>query len=685
VDLGDKQLLQQTLQTNKYAKNFECRQFKKDGSVFWVSLNIQLIRNSEDNSLYYQGYVNDITERKTSENKLNSLLHEFDTVFNSTRDAMFLVEMVDRNTFKYIRTNRSHQESTGLKLDSIRNKTPQELLGKDAGQNLARNYRRCIESGTSLEYEETLDLPGGVATWQTTLTPVYHTDLTYIVGSSQNITERKLAEKELMEAHERLNLAFKGSNTALWDWHIPSGKTVFNEQWAAMIGYTLSDLEPTTIQTWIDLCDPEDLSKSNNLLHQHFSGNSEIYECEIHLRHKEGHWIWALDQGKVVEWDEKGKPVRMIGIHTDITRLQHYVEQLKYQSFHDPLTGLYNRNFLEKELERYNKGRDYPICILSIDMDGLKLVNDSFGHEYGDEHLKNSARLLKESFRVSDILARAGGDEFIALLPVTTSATARDIVKRIQDRIKNYNRLTTTDLPLSLSIGLACADSAEKNLIEVYKCSDDRMYQNKLGHRRKSRAQLERAIKKLLQERDYLCSGHADRVEALSLKVGQKLSLSNDNLAVLKLLSRFHDLGNVSISKEILFKPTSLNKDEWEIVSQHPAKGYRIAQNFPELNKIADLILKHHERWDGKGYPSGLKGEKIPLECRIMAIADAFDVMTSERSYKRARTQKEALEEIRKNAGTQFDPQISEIFLDIAAQSNSYNLIKPFSGRQYAV
>jgi HD-GYP domain-containing protein (c-di-GMP phosphodiesterase class II) len=141
----------------------------------------------------------------------------------------------------------------------------------------------------------------------------------------------------------------------------------------------------------------------------------------------------------------------------------------------------------------------------------------------------------------------------------------------------------------------------------------------------------------------------------------------------------------VSISKEILFKPTSLNKDEWEIVSQHPAKGYRIAQNFPELNKIADLILKHHERWDGKGYPSGLKGEKIPLECRIMAIADAFDVMTSERSYKRARTQKEALEEIRKNAGTQFDPQISEIFLDIAAQSNSYNLIKPFSGRQYAV
>jgi diguanylate cyclase (GGDEF)-like protein/PAS domain S-box-containing protein len=570
-------------------------------------------------------------------------------------------------------------------LDSIRNKTPQELLGKDAGQNLARNYRRCIESGTSLEYEETLDLPGGVATWQTTLTPVYHTDLTYIVGSSQNITERKLAEKELMEAHERLNLAFKGSNTALWDWHIPSGKTVFNEQWANMLGYTLSDLEPTTIQTWIDLCDPEDLSKSNNLLHQHFSGNSEIYECEIHLRHKEGHWIWALDQGKVVEWDEKGKPVRMIGIHTDITRLQHYVEQLKYQSFHDPLTGLYNRNFLEKELERYNRGRDYPICILSIDMDGLKLVNDSFGHEYGDEHLKNSARLLKESFRISDILARAGGDEFIALLPVTTSATARNIVKRIQDKIENYNQLTTTDIPLSLSIGLASADTSEKNLIEVYKCSDDRMYQNKLGQKRKSREQFEQAIKKLLLKRDYIESGHAARVEALGLKVGRKLSLSDDNLAGLELLSQFHDLGNVCISYEILFKPASLTKDEWEIVSQHSAKGYRIAQNFPELNKIADLILKHHERWDGKGYPSGLKGEQIPLECRIMAIADAFDVMTSERSYKRARTQKEALEEIRKNAGAQFDPQISEIFLDIAAQSNSYNLIKPFSGRQYAV
>lgn len=427
----------------------------------------------------------------------------------------------------------------------------------------------------------------------------------------------------------------------------------------------MQELQPVSIKTWMDLCHPEDLEVSNSLLDKHFSGETEIYECEVRMRHKDGSWVWVLDRGKVVEWEKLGKPKRMTCTHTDITKLKNYAEQLRYLSLHDQLTGLYNRTYLENELDRLGKSREYPITIISMDLDGLKLVNDTLGHEQGDNHLKDCARILLDSFRTSDIVARVGGDEFVVLLPKTDTRAGEEIVTRIEYRIDNYNKRKKRKIPLSLSIGLACAEDSSKDLAEVYKEADDKMYRDKLNREDNSRSQILRALMKALEERDFITNGHAKRLEELCLELGQKLNLSYVQISNLSLLAQLHDFGKVEIPDDILFKPSHLTEEEWKIMRQHPEKGYRIAKATADLAGIADLILKHHEHWDGQGYPLGLKDDEIPLECRILAIVDAYDAMTNDRPYRKAMFHEEAVQELRRCAGTQFDPKLVEIFLEI--------------------
>jgi len=230
--------------------------------------------------------------------------------------------------------------------------------------------------------------------------------------------------------------------------------------------------------------------------------------------------------------------------------------------------------------------------------------------------------------------------------------------------VEDYNR-RHSDLPLGLSIGLAVAPDAEKSLHEVFRHADDLMYRDKLYRSTRARNKSVQALLAALDERDYITQGHAQRLENLCRKIGEKVKLSSSQLADLALLAQVHDLGKVGIPDRILFKEGSLTAEEWNVMRLHPEKGYRIAITSSDLSEVADLILKHHEKWDGSGYPIQLKGEEIPIECRILAIVDAYDAMTNDRPYSKARSKEEALEEIRRSVGTHFDPQLVEIFLAV--------------------
>lgn len=406
----------------------------------------------------------------------------------------------------------------------------------------------------------------------------------------------------------------------------------------------------------------EELENAKKLTQMVF--NDEKHSVEGVRYTKNGKPIYVNIRGILIKVNEE--IIGIYGIYTDITEIHEYRTKLEYISLHDNLTGLYNRAFFEEELLRYTGSREYPISIIMMDLNGLKLINDSLGHDMGDKLLIKFSEVLLRSIRSSDILARIGGDEFALLLPRTSNSDAEKIVSRIKDNIEKFNEQESQEgLYLSLSIGYATAENEGENLKDVLKRADELMYRDKLLNSISIRKQTLNVLMSILAEKDYINEGHAQRVKDLSLKIGKKLGLSPKELSDLALLAKVHDIGKIAISDSILNKKGPLTEEEWEVLKQHSQKGYRIALSSPDLAGIAEFILKHHERWDGKGYPLGLKGKEIPLLCRILSVAEAFDAMTSRRPYSEQKSVEEALLEIKRNAGTQFDPEIVEIFLSL--------------------
>lgn len=354
--------------------------------------------------------------------------------------------------------------------------------------------------------------------------------------------------------------------------------------------------------------------------------------------------------------------VGIYGIYSDITERKQVQDRLQYLSMHDPLTGLFNRAYFEQEMHRLGGNRYAPVGVILSDVDGLKIVNDTLGHEEGDTLLKKVADVIRGVLRAGDVVARVGGDEFAVLLPKSNRQSVESVVQRIRDAVKRYND-ENPGLPLSVSIGFAVSSAEWADMGELFKEADNNMYREKLHRSRSARSAIVQTLMKALEARDFITEGHADRLQNLVVALARDLELSERQISDLRLLAQFHDIGKVGIPDCILYKAGPLTAEERAEMQRHSEIGHRIALAAPDLAPIADWILEHHEWWNGKGYPLGLKGTEIPLECRILAVADAYDAMTSDRPYRKAMSHAEAVAELRRCAGTQFDPELVERFI----------------------
>ncbi len=361
-------------------------------------------------------------------------------------------------------------------------------------------------------------------------------------------------------------------------------------------------------------------------------------------------------------FDSEGNLIGAIESIRDITERKRTEEQLKYLGLHDPLTGLYNRTFFEEGLRRTGDGRFDPVGIIVCDLDGLKFVNDTLGHDTGDLLLAASANVIKSAFRKSDIVARIGGDEFAILLSQSDEKIVEEACDRIRHAIDKYNA-ASPEIPLSISIGFSVKSETSESMSDLFKEADNSMYREKLHRGQSARSAIVQTLLKALEARDFITEGHAVRLQDYVTVLARAIGMPARNISELCLLAKFHDIGKVGVPDRILFKPGPLNSEEVAEMQRHSEIGHRIAQSAPDLAPIADWILKHHEWWNGSGYPLGLKGKEIPLECRILAIADAYDAMTSDRPYRKAMTHERAVDELKRFAGVQFDPELVRNFL----------------------
>jgi diguanylate cyclase (GGDEF)-like protein/PAS domain S-box-containing protein len=385
------------------------------------------------------------------------------------------------------------------------------------------------------------------------------------------------------------------------------------------------------------------------------------------------HWKFRRKEGTLFDAEISmsriivGEQAYLLAAVRDVSKQKEYERKLRHLSFHDLLTGLNNRNYFEQEMKRLEQEGESDIGVIVTDVDGLKFVNDALGHDSGDRLLRSVASILRRTFRSRDIIARIGGDEFAVLMPEAEEEEVEKAVQSFRDAVDAYNA-GNPHLPMTVSVGCAVHKAGRLDLQELYKEADSHIYREKLNRSESTQDYIVQTLMNALRMRDFQDQDHSERLKKMAVHIARKMGASEGVLNNLRLLAQFHDLGKVGIPEHILCKQGPLSPEERTIMREHCEIGHRIAKTMPLLQHIAELILKHHEWWNGQGYPLGLSGEDIPYECRIMAVADAFEAMIAERPYRAPMGFEEALAELQKGAGTQFDPRVVEQFVRIVRE-----------------
>jgi diguanylate cyclase len=732
--------------------------------------------------------LHDITDRVKLQEALDLEHQRVSRLVGSTADIIFEIDL--EKSFKSI--HGKGLEKLHLKAEDFIGKKILDVFGSD-GIHRDKMYQRALEGEANI-YDWQIEIDGSIFYFESSISPIFDQSQNVIgaVGVSRDITEPKNLQFKLQNSYKSLQNIIAGTGAGTWEWDIKEDVLYFNQRFADLLGRTLEDISPLPADDYEKFIHEEDYKRVKQVILSVIDKTIESISLEYRLKRSDGTYIWILDNGKVMAWDEEGNPLTMAGTNIDITSIKetenalnqekikaettllsigdavistdeegkilvfndiaqsltgytkeeavnqpfnvifnivdehthkplpnpvdlvlkrkeklsisrhailiskdherYLIEdscapifdenknligtvlvfrdvteqalkqrEIEYLSIHDYLTGLFNRRYYSEELAKYDHESYYPLGIMNIDLNGLKLLNDAFGHETGDIALKQIASTLLKSCRTKDIIARIGGDEFAIILPNTDEEEIASIKYNIQSNIMH---LKIENVHYSLAIGYAVKDNPHISIKDILKRAEDDMYKRKLTEGKSMRNQAIKSILNTLTDKYSVEKIHSERVSQYCKRMGEVLDLRTDEIKELELAGMLHDIGKISIPDAILDKPASLTEEEYHIIKQHTENGYQILRAADEFSDLAEYALSHHERYDGLGYPNGLAGEDIPYFSRIISIVDAYEAMTSNRPYRKSIGKDNAIKELIKYSGIQFDPELVKVFIE---------------------
>ena len=698
--------------------SLEWQDSTKEGKQVYVYANTYPIYGLDGRILMGLSAGVDITPQKEIENELQSSKEHLEKIMETPKSLIVELD----TSMNIVRFNKGCEEVTGYLRHEVMGKNWLELFIPERLKDVVRNVLEHIKRDSGIiphHFESPILTKKGrerIIFWSNANLKDDDGKVISMIAIGEDITERKRIQQTIVDAEEKFRDFIENVpvHVGVID---ESGKFVaWNKHSEEMFGYTkeeaVNKISPSDIHET-----PEEACQAMEI-----AARDGLFDKELNLVAKNGVKVPA----RLVVFPKKkdGKITGFCGFAEDISKQKKAEDELTLTmkkldniALKDSLTGLFNSHYimerLASEFER-SKRSLVPLSLLLIDLDYFKTINDTHGFEVGDMVLVQIAKILKFTLRLNDVIARWSGEEFMIILPEVDREYAIYVAERIQSAFKNKSfGDDKRAIKLTLSIGMVSypedplfnskemIDAVEKSVFAVKAAGGNgigsylegllkdkdksQSVDNKVrlldalkkrmsffaGKGEDSATEAIYSLAKSLELKDHTTRKHADETIHYAVKLAQKLGMNDKDIEDVRRAAILHDIGKLGIPDEILLKPGSLTKEEYDVVKKHPDIAADIMSVVDFLKNSIAYVLYHHERFDGNGYPKGLKGQDIPLGARIISVVDVFEALTSDRPYHKAIAKDEALQVLRDNSGSQFDPTVVNNFIEVFKSESS--------------